>query len=67
MRLSTLAVFVAGLFFGGAIDHAILAAMGRVTTPYGLSVGVVGNWGMAGLDAVLTAALLGAARRLNRW
>jgi hypothetical protein len=51
--MSKAAIFLSGLFFGGAIDHAILAAAGRHDTPYGVDVRVAGNWGMAGLDLAL--------------
>jgi hypothetical protein len=49
------AVFLAGLFFGGAIDHAILAVAGRTDTPYGVRSGVAGNWALAALDVALSA------------
>lgn len=49
-----LAIFFSGLFFGGTVDHAILALAGRPDTPYGIDVGVGGNWMMAGLDLVLS-------------
>jgi hypothetical protein len=57
MNLSKLALFLSGLFFGGAIDHAILGGLGREVTPYGLESGVAGNWLLAGLDLVLAAGL----------
>ncbi len=56
-RIATFCVFFSGLFFGGAIDHSILALAGRTDTPYGVDVGVTGNWAMAVLDVVLTAGL----------
>ena len=34
---SKLTLFVSGIFFGGAIDHVILAAMGQRLTPYGVA------------------------------
>jgi hypothetical protein len=49
-----LTLLFAGLFFGGAIDHAILASAGAVETPYGLRVGIAGNWALAALDLLLT-------------
>lgn len=57
MNLSKLALFLSGLFFGGAVDHAILGGLGREVTPYGLESGVTGNWLLAGLDLVLAAGL----------
>ncbi len=63
MDLGRLALFAAGVFFGGAIDHVILAVMGRGQTPYGLGVGVAGNWALAVFDGVLTAVLIWIHRR----
>lgn len=57
MTLSNLALFASGIFFGGAIDHAILAAMRRDVTPYGVQAGVPGNWLFAAAD-LLAAAIL---------
>jgi hypothetical protein len=57
MNISKLALFLSGLFFGGAIDHAILGSLGRTVTPYGLESGVAGNWLLAGLDLVLAVGL----------
>ena len=59
MKASKLALFVSGLFFGGAIDHGILASLGRPVTPYGWESGVMGNWLLAGLDLVIAAGLYG--------
>lgn len=58
-------VFLGGVFFGGAVDHVVLALSGRVDTPYGVRVGVGGNWAMAALDAVLTLGCWLAHRRLK--
>ena len=57
MTVSHLALFASGLFFGGAIDHAILAAQRRDGTPYGVTVGVAGNWWMAAGDLAAAAVL----------
>ena len=65
MGWSKLALFFSGLFFGGAIDHVILAAMGSPQTPYGIRVGVLGNWAFAGFDLLVTAGLYLAHRRLE--
>ena len=62
MNLSKFALFLSGLFFGGAIDHAILGGLGREVTPYGLESGVAGNWLLAGLDLVLAAGLYAVHR-----
>jgi hypothetical protein len=61
-RWSTFALFLSGLFAGGAIDHLILAGMGQPLTPYGVAVGVGGNWALAGLDVVLTVGCLAGYR-----
>lgn len=53
--LSKSALFASGVFFGGAIDHAILAAMRRDVTPYGVKVGVSGNWLFAVADLAAAA------------
>ena len=65
MIRSKLALFLSGLFFGGAIDHIILARMGSEMTPYGLRVGVRGNWGLAVLDGGLAALLYAIHARLD--
>ena len=44
MKWSKLALFAAGLFFGVAIDHVILALMNSPLTPYVVRWGVAGNW-----------------------
>lgn len=57
MAISKLALFASGVFFGGAVDHAILAAMRRDVTPYGLKAGVSGNWLFAVADLLAAAVL----------
>jgi len=57
VAISKLALFASGIFFGGAADHAILAAMRRDITPYGVTAGVSGNWLLAAAD-LLAAAML---------
>ena len=59
-------LFLSGLFFGGAIDHVILAVQRSPLTPYGLRFGVGGNWGLALLDLAVTTLLYVAHRRLER-
>jgi len=36
-------LFCSGVFFGGAVDHSILALKGADRTPYGLKSSVAGN------------------------
>ena len=55
--LSKTALFASGVFFGGAIDHAILAAMRKDRTPYGIKSSVAGNCLFAAADLALAAAL----------
>jgi hypothetical protein len=55
--MSNLALFASGIFFGGAVDHAILAAMRRDVTPYGVKAGIAGNWLFAAAD-LLAAGIL---------
>jgi len=50
MVWSKVALFLSGLFFGGTIDHLILALIGAEYTPYGVHSGVRGNWVFALLD-----------------
>ena len=62
--MEKLALFLSGLFFGGAIDHAVLAVIGSTLTPYGVDAGVLGNWAFVALDAALTVSLFETHRRL---
>jgi hypothetical protein len=63
-RAPKAALFCSGIFFGGAIDHAILALKRSYRTPYGMRIGVAGNWLMATLDVVLAAVAYRLHRRL---
>jgi hypothetical protein len=65
-RASTMVLFLAGMFAGGAIDHLILAMKREVNTPYGLRVGVMGNGLLALLDAAAAVAACAAHRRTRR-
>lgn len=60
-----LALFLSGLFFGGAVDHIILAEARSALTPYGVAVGIGGNWLLAALDGALAALLYWLHRRLD--
>lgn len=66
MTKGMLAVFLGGVFFGGAMDHVILALAGRADTPYGIEVGVAGNWALAGLDAAAVFGCWIVYRRFER-
>ena len=48
-----LMLFLSGLFFGGAIDHLILAGKGSKYTLYGIRSGRSGNWLLAIVDGGL--------------
>jgi hypothetical protein len=50
-------LFFSGFFFGGAVDHAILAFMNSPVTPYGSNWGVAANWLLAAFDLILAALL----------
>jgi hypothetical protein len=52
------------VFFGGAIDHAILALKRSDRTPYGVAAGVGGNWLLAALDLALAGTMYALHRRL---
>jgi hypothetical protein len=65
MKGSALALFGAGVFFGGAVDHATLALLGREETPYGLRCGVAGNWCLAAVDVTIAVAMCALNRRLE--
>jgi hypothetical protein len=65
-RASTVALFLAGMFAGGAIDHLILVMKREARSPYGLKVGVVGNGLLALLDAAVAVAAYAAHRRSGR-
>ena len=64
MNWSELALFMSGIFFGGAIDHMILAAMGSELTHYQIRVGVGGKWAFAVFDAVVMVLLFLVHRKL---
>ena len=57
MTRAEFALFLSGLFFGGAVDHVILALRRSEHTPYGRRVGIRGNWLLAGFD--LAIAMVG--------
>ena len=57
MKASNAALFASGVFFGGAVDHAILVAMRRDVTPYGVKAGVPGNVLFAVADLIVAGVL----------
>jgi hypothetical protein len=66
MMWSKVALFLSGLFFGGAIDHVILALIGLEYTPYGVHSGVRGNWVLALLDGGVALFLYFLHHHLER-
>jgi hypothetical protein len=65
MNWAKLTLFLAGLFFGGALDHVVVALMNSPSTPYGIRWGVAGNWALAALDIGLAGLLYVAHRGLE--
>jgi len=62
---SKIALFFSGSFCCGAIDHGIAAVADHTVTPYGIHVGVAGNWALFAFDVAMTALLLWVHRRLE--
>jgi hypothetical protein len=58
-------LFFSGVFFGGAVDHAILGLMKSPATPYGIRWGVTANWLLAAFDLALAAGLYRLSRAPN--
>jgi hypothetical protein len=59
------AFVLAGVFLGGALDHAILAIARSPRTPYGIRSGPHGNWMLALFDLVIASALIRGALALR--
>jgi hypothetical protein len=57
LRLPRLALFLAGLFFGGGLDHVIFFAMDSPISHYGFEVGTSAQLGFAGMDFGVSGAL----------
>jgi hypothetical protein len=51
-------LFLAGVFFGGCLDHIIFAAKGSGTSHYGYEIGIGGNWLMSLFDGAVTLLLI---------
>jgi hypothetical protein len=68
MSWREVSLFFSGVFFGGAMDHAIRGLMKSPVTPYGVRLGVTANWLMAAFDVALAAGLYRFSRSPNvRW
>jgi len=61
---SKVALFLSGSFCCGAVDHGIASLAGRTVTPYGIHVGVLGNYRLFAFDLAMTVLLLWLHRRL---
>ena len=57
------ALFLAGVFFAGGLDHVLFAAKGTPTSHYGLAVSPVAQLAFSGFDFVVMAALISLHRR----
>ena len=61
-----IALFLAGVFFGGGLDHVIFVATGSTRSHYGLTVGVFGQLAFATFDFCVSAVLCWAHFRWSR-
>ena len=66
MVFAKASLFLSGVFFGGALDHVLLALRGEAETHYGLQAGVAGNWAFAVFDLAVTTGLYLLHRQLER-
>jgi hypothetical protein len=57
MNPSKIVLLLSGVFFGGAMDHAIRAALGYDTTPYGYRSGIRGNLVFGAVDLFIAVVL----------
>ncbi|HEY0157886.1 MAG TPA: hypothetical protein VGF28_11420 [Thermoanaerobaculia bacterium] len=55
---SKVALFFSGSFCCGAVNHTIAGLQQRVETPYGIRVGVAGNWVLFAFDVAMMFLLL---------
>ena len=60
---SKVALFFSGSFCCGAVNHAFASMQGRTETPYGIHLGVAGNWALLAFDVAMTVLLLWLHRR----
>ncbi len=61
---SKVALFLAGSFCCGAVNHIFAGMQRRTETPYGVHLGVAGNWALFAFDVSMTVLLLWVHRRL---
>jgi hypothetical protein len=65
-RRASIALFLAGLFFGGGLDHVIFAATATPTSHYGLRLTFAGQLAFAVLDFSVMTVLVALHIRWNR-
>lgn len=65
MKWSCLWLFLSGFFFGGTVDHVIFAIM-KSPSPYGIRLGITGNWLMALLDLIIAFILFVLFKHKNK-
>lgn len=63
---SKVALFLSGSFCCGAVNHTLAGLQGRTETPYGIHLGVAGNWALFAFDVAMTFLLLWLHRRLEK-
>jgi hypothetical protein len=62
---SKVALFLSGSFCCGAVNHIFAGVHGRTETPYGVHLGVGGNWALFAFDVAMTIGLLWLHRRIG--
>lgn len=62
---SKVALWLSGSFCCGAVNHAFASVQGRTETPYGIHLGIAGNWALLAFDAAMTLFLLWLHYRLE--
>jgi hypothetical protein len=62
---SKVALWLSGSFCCGAVNHTFAGVQGRTETPYGIHLGVTGNWALFAFDLMMTVLLLWLHRRLE--
>jgi hypothetical protein len=57
LRRPRLALFLCGLFFGGALDHLLFVVLKSPTSHYGLRLEPSGQLAFAALDLIVASVL----------
>jgi len=66
LNWSKVALWLSGSFCCGAVNHTFAGVQGRTETPYGIHLGVAGNWALFAFDVAMTLLLLWLHYRLER-